>query len=56
MDGPKIRLSLEIAPEREPIEGVVRDAQGSEQRFTGWLGLMERLDALRTPTVHHDLE
>jgi hypothetical protein len=54
MDGPKIRLSLEIAPEREPIEGVVRDADGSEQSFTGWLGLMERLDAMRAPPVTAD--
>jgi hypothetical protein len=51
MDGPKIRLSLEIAPEREPIEGVLRDAQGAEQQFTGWLALMERLQALRTAPV-----
>ena len=45
---PTIHLGIEIDPRREPIEGVVRDERGGEQRFTGWLALMERLDALRT--------
>jgi hypothetical protein len=45
--GPPIRLGLEISPEREPIEGVLRDERGGEQPFTGWLALMERLEALR---------
>ena len=44
---PMILLDLEIDPRREPIEGVVRDERGGEQRFTGWLALMERLEALR---------
>lgn len=44
---PRIHLGIEIDPRREPIEGVVRDERGDEQRFTGWLALMERLDALR---------
>jgi hypothetical protein len=44
---PRIVLDLEIEPRREPIEGIVRDERGGEQRFTGWLALMERLDALR---------
>ena len=44
---PNIQLGIEIDPRREPIEGIVRDERGTEQRFTGWLALMERLDALR---------
>jgi hypothetical protein len=44
---PMILLGLEIDPDREPIEGVVRDERGAEQRFTGWLALMERLEAVR---------
>ena len=44
---PMILLGLEIDPHREPIEGVVRDERGTEQRFTGWLALMQRLASLR---------
>jgi hypothetical protein len=50
-ESPKIRLGLEIASEREPIEGVLRDERGEEQPFTGWLALMERLDALRATSA-----
>jgi hypothetical protein len=46
-----ILLGLEIDPDREPIEGVVREEGGDEQRFTGWLALMERLEALRSKRV-----
>jgi hypothetical protein len=49
---PTIRLGLEIRSEREPIEGVLRDELGVEQPFTGWLALMERLDALRVGASH----
>jgi hypothetical protein len=45
---PTIRLGLEISLRQEPIEGVLRDERGTEQPFTGWLALMERLDALRS--------
>ena len=44
---PTIHLGIEIDPACEPIEGVVRDERGQEQRFTGWLALMSRLDDLR---------
>ena len=47
MTEPTIRLHLEITVDHEPIEGVVRDGAGREQSFTGWLALMERLEALR---------
>ena len=48
---PTISLHLEISVDREPIEGVLRDNAGREERFTGWLALMERLEALRTAQV-----
>ena len=46
-DRPPIRLGLDIDPRREPIAGVVRDGRGRAEPFVGWLGLMERVEALR---------
>ena len=45
---PTITVHIEISVEQEPIEGVLRDDGGREESFTGWLGLMERLEAMRS--------
>jgi hypothetical protein len=48
---PTITLHLRISVDQEPIEGVLCDEHGHEEPFTGWLGLMERLEALRAAEV-----
>ena len=47
-----IRFDLEIIADGEPIAGVIRDASGHAEPFTGWLGLMERLETLRADSAH----
>jgi hypothetical protein len=47
-----IHVDLEIAADGEPIAGVIRDERGRSEPFTGWLGLMERLETLRGDPAH----
>ena len=46
-DDSRVRITIEVRPGREPIDGCVRDARGHEQAFSGWLGLIAALDAAR---------
>ena len=47
MSSSNVHLELEVLAGSEPIAGVLRGADGAEQPFTGWLALMECLEALR---------
>jgi hypothetical protein len=47
-----IHVDLEIVADGEPIAGVIRDEHGHTAPFTGWLGLMERLETLRADPEH----
>jgi hypothetical protein len=42
-----LRLVLDVEPDAEPIRGTVRDADGAERAFVGWLALVGVLDELR---------
>ena len=48
MDHPAIRLTLELDPGPRPVRGRVRGPApaGAAVAFTGWLELLERLEAL----------
>jgi len=41
-----IRVGLELDLGHEPVEGVVREEDGEEHRFFGWLGLAAVIEAL----------
>lgn len=56
--GEPSRLALEVRFDAEPIEGRVLDGDGRVERpFSGWLGLMAAIDALRAlnPPAPDDL-
>ena len=40
-------LTLQIVPGSEPIEGTLRAPDGTERTFTGTLGLLAAIEALR---------
>jgi hypothetical protein len=40
-------LALEIVPGSDPIEGILRAPDGSKREFTGTLGLLAAIEALR---------
>ena len=42
---------LEIAQGSEPIEGVLSAPDGTSRRFTGTLGLLAAIEALREPAT-----
>ena len=42
-----LRLELGLVMDREPICGHVRDADGVEHAFTGWLELIQLLEHVR---------
>jgi len=42
-----LRIELDLVMGREPICGRVRDAEGGEHLFTGWLELIQMLEHVR---------
>jgi len=45
-------VTLEFAPDADPIEGRIEDAGGKGHEFVGWLGLAAALQsAMRGPDV-----
>jgi hypothetical protein len=44
-------LVLQITPGSEPIEGILRAPDGTEQEFFGTLGLLAAIEALREQEV-----
>lgn len=43
-----LRVELDLTPDMEPICGHIRDADGAEHLFTGWLELIQMLEHLRS--------
>jgi hypothetical protein len=48
-------LVLEIVPGSEPIEGVLCAPDGSSRKFTGTLGLLAAIEAMREPPAPPDV-
>ncbi|WP_157495247.1 hypothetical protein [Kutzneria sp. 744] len=44
---PTVRVELALVPNAVPIQGWARNAVGAEHAFTGWLELLQILDAAR---------
>jgi hypothetical protein len=43
------RLTLELEPDAEPIEGRIREGRGPAREFVGWLGLAAALESVFAP-------
>lgn len=43
----RLRVQLELDLDHEPISGCLRSAQGTEERFVGWLGFVDALKKLQ---------
>jgi hypothetical protein len=41
-----LRVGLELDVHQDPVAGLVRDEDGEEHRFSGWLGLAAVLEGL----------
>ena len=42
-----VRLTIDLEPAGDPIAGRIRTSGGEEHAFTGYMGLIAALDALR---------
>jgi hypothetical protein len=50
------RLTLELEPDAEPIEGRIREGRGPAREFVGWLGLAAALERVLGPGPRAELD